>query len=70
MTIAEWLQLAKEGGGILSPFLIAALIWLNMDRNRLIADCRSDRAKIDDLSERLLTITAELKTFLFSERKA
>lgn len=70
MTVAEWFSLAEKGGAYISPLLMAAIFWLNNDRNRLIAENKLKDERLVRLSDRLLTVTAELKTFLFHERRA
>jgi hypothetical protein len=70
MNLEWWFQLAKEGGGYLSPFLLAAIIWLNMDRKRLIEDNNKRSERLEALADRIITVSTELKTYLFSERKA
>lgn len=66
----QWFQWAKEGGAYVAPFLLGALIWLNIDRARLIAENKEKDDRLIVLAERIITLTAELKTYLFSERKA
>jgi hypothetical protein len=69
----QWLQWAKEGGAILSPFLLGALFWMNSDRNRLI-DALKDKdtllqAKDDrlaSLSERTIVVFTEIRTILLN----
>jgi hypothetical protein len=70
MNLDWWFQLAKEGGGYLSPFLLGAIIWLNMDRKRLIDDNAKKDQRLEALSDRIITVATELRTYLFSERKA
>lgn len=71
----QWYQWAKDGGTILSPFLLGALVWMDAERRRLIASNKDkdDRLfekddKLVSLSERTLVILAEIKTFLFRGR--
>ncbi len=68
----QWIAWAKEGGAILSPFLVGALFWMNSDRLRLLESLASKDAllkekddKLASLSERTLVFMAEIKTFLF-----
>ena len=49
---------------------LGALIWLNADRNRLLASLDLKSKEVKDLAERVITIATELKVFLFNERKA
>jgi hypothetical protein len=69
----QWFQWAKEGGAILSPFLLGALVWMNADRNRLITACKDKDDKLSEkddklasLSERTLVTLTEIRTFLFN----
>lgn len=48
---------------------MGAVLWLNTDRNRLIADLKVKDAQVMDLAKQVLTVSAELKTYLFNERK-
>lgn len=70
MEIAQWFALVKEGGIYVAPLLLGAIFWLNADRNRLIQDNKLKDERLLDLSERSIAVAAELKTFLFNERKA
>ncbi len=64
----DWIAWAKEAGAYVSPLLMAALFWLNVDRNRLISENKEKDGKLSDLSERTITVMTELRTFLFSGR--
>lgn len=64
-----WLTLAKEGGPYVAPFLLAAIVWLNIDRNRLIAENKQKDERLVHLSEQSIALAAELRMFLFNERK-
>lgn len=70
MSIEWWLQKIQDGGGIAAVLEFGALVWLNVDRNRLIASLKAKSEKLDNLSERLIVVTTELKMFLFNERRA
>lgn len=70
MSTEWWLQKVQEGGGIAAVLELAALIWMNIDRNRLIAELKERSDKLESLADRLIVVSTELKTFLFSERKA
>ncbi|CAN7372184.1 hypothetical protein LJR220_003316 [Bradyrhizobium sp. LjRoot220] len=70
MTIEWWLQKVQEGGGIAAVLELAALIWMNFERKRLIGEVKEKSDKVDALAERLIVVATELKTFLFSERRA
>jgi hypothetical protein len=64
----DWLGYLREG----SPYalLLGAVYWLNAERVRLLSELKDRDAKIEALAERVLTLTAEIKTFLFTERKS
>lgn len=66
----DWIAWAKEAGAYVSPLLMAAIIWLNVDRNRLLSENKIKDDRITDLAERVLVVATELKTYLFNERKA
>ena len=66
----DWITWAKEAGVYISPLLMGAIFWLNTDRSRLLADIKQKDARLEDLAERLIIVSTELKVFLFSERKA
>lgn len=68
MTLEWWLQAVKDGGAIAAVLELGALIWLNIDRNRLIEENKSKDTRLDNLSERTITVLTELKTFLFNVR--
>lgn len=48
---------------------MGAVLWQELDRKRLIADNKALDARVYDLAGQILTITAELKMYLFNERK-
>lgn len=48
---------------------MGALLWQERERQRLVADNKALDARVYDLAERVLSITAELKMYLFNERK-
>ena len=54
----------------ISPLLLASTLWLNEDRKRLIAENKQKDDHLVSLSERSLTVFAEVRTFMFNERKA
>jgi hypothetical protein len=69
MPIEWWFDMVAKGGAIAAVLELGALLWMNADRNRLIADLKAETAKVEALAERVIVIAAELKTFLFNERK-
>lgn len=68
MTLEWWFQVVKDGGAIAAVLLLGALIWMNIDRNRLIDELKVKDEKLVSLSERTITILTELRTFLFNVR--
>lgn len=69
----DWITYAKEAGAYISPLLMGALIWLELDRRRLLESLGKKDAllaekddKLVSLSERTLVTMAEIKTFLFN----
>lgn len=70
MTIEQWFAFVKEAGAYISPLLLGALIWMDRDRKRLIAENMKKDDRLVDLSERSIAVATELKVFLFNERKA
>lgn len=65
----DWITWAKEAGAYISPLLMAAVFWLNADRVRLIEENKLKDGRLQDLAERLIIVSTELKVFLFNERK-
>ena len=65
----DWITWAKEAGVYISPLLMAALLWLKADRDRLLEDIKLKDERLADLAERLIVVSTELKVFLFNERK-
>jgi hypothetical protein len=65
----DWITWAKEAGVYIAPLLMGAVLWQELERKRLIADNKALNSQVYDLAERVLTIAAELKTYLFNERK-
>lgn len=70
MEIAQWFSLVKEGGAFVAPLLLGAILWLNQDRKRLIEENKLKDERLVSLSEQSIALAAELKLFLFNERKA
>lgn len=69
----DWITFAKEAGAYISPLLMAAILWLVTDRNRLLDSLSKKDSviaekdeKLQSLSERTLVTMTEIKTFLFS----
>jgi hypothetical protein len=69
MDIPSWFALVKDGGAYVAPLLLGAIFWLNQDRNRLIAENKAKDERLVILSEQSIAVAAELKMFLFTERR-
>jgi hypothetical protein len=72
MTVEWWFQKVQEGGAIAAVLLLGALIWMNVDRKRLLAALELKDELIAKKDNDLLAISketsvllAEVKTFLF-----
>lgn len=70
MGIEWWFAKVWEGGAYCAVLELAAILWLLKDRATLVADLRATSAKVENLAERLMVVTTELRVFLFNERKA
>lgn len=68
MSLEWWFQAVKDGGAVAAILELGALIWLNLDRNRLIDENKSKDDQLASLSERTVVVMTEIKTFLFSGR--
>jgi hypothetical protein len=65
----DWITWAKEAGVYIAPLLMGAVLWQETERRRLLAENRSLNTQVYDLAERVITISVELKTYLFNERR-
>ncbi len=65
----DWLSYVKEGGIYCAPLLLMAVLWMNTERLRLLKELKEQDNKVHALAERVITITTEMKTFLFHERR-
>lgn len=61
MPIADLIELCKAGGGILAPFLLLALIWMNGERKEAVSDAKESNSKLRELSEKTIVLLTELK---------
>lgn len=68
MTLEWWFQVVKDGGAVAAILELGALVWLNIDRNRLISENKAKDTQLASLSERTITVMTELRTFLFNAR--
>lgn len=69
MTIEWWLAFMERAGTVAAVLEFGALLWLNADRNRLVADLKLKSAEVSDLAKQVITVATELRVFLFNERK-
>lgn len=72
MSMEWWVAFVKEGGMYCAVLELGALLWLNVDRKRLLESLSAKDVllkekddKLASLSERTLVFMAEIKTFLF-----
>jgi hypothetical protein len=65
----DWFSYVKAGGAYCAPLLLGALYWMNTERVRLLKELKERDIKMEALAERVVTISTEMKTFLFHERK-
>jgi hypothetical protein len=65
----DWVTYVKEGGAWCAPLLLTAIYWLNTERLRLLEEAKVRDQKLEELSDKAITVMAELKMFLFTERK-
>jgi hypothetical protein len=65
----DWMAYVKEGGAWCAPLLLMAIYWLHAERSRLLEEVKIRDDKLEALSDRALTVMAEMRTFLFTERK-
>lgn len=63
----DWLDYVRSAGGAVAPLLLGALFWMDRERRRLLAELSQRDTRLADLTERLITVTVELRT-LFSKR--
>lgn len=63
------LSIAQKGGAYVSPLLLLGLVMVLRDRQRLIDTLKTKDDQIMSLAERIITVSTELKLFLFTERK-
>lgn len=64
----DWFDLAQKGGAYIAPFLLAALIWMTHDRNRLLTRLEAKSEKVEDMAERMIVVMTEVKG-LFGGRR-
>lgn len=68
MSLPELIEYVKSGGGIISPLLLLALIWMNGERKDAVSKADDANLKLADLSERTMVLLTEIK-FLFGQNK-
>ena len=65
MTLEWWFDFIQRAGGVAAVLELGALLWMNVDRKRLLDALEVKDKQLSDLSERTMVLLAELKTFLF-----
>lgn len=65
----DWITWSKEAGVYISPLLMGAVLWQEVERRRLLGENKAKDVQIMSLAERVLVVSTELKTYLFNERK-
>lgn len=66
----DWLvNYVREGGGYCAVLELLAIGWLLKEHTRLTRENKSLDDRVFKLAEIVITISTELKTFLFNERK-
>lgn len=65
MTIEILLAYIDKAGTVAAVLELGALIWLAKDRARILDSLTAECKKSDDLAEKVITIVAELRMFLF-----
>lgn len=72
MNTEWWVAFVSEGGKYCAVLELAAIIWLNVDRKRLLESLSAKDVllkekddKLLSLSERTIVSITEIKTFLF-----
>jgi hypothetical protein len=74
MTSEALLAFVREGGAYCAPLLLLAILWLELDRRRLLKSL-SDKdeiiavkdAKIESLSERVIEVATAVRTLLIGK---
>lgn len=77
MTTADFFQYVKDGGAYCAPLLLAALLWLNSERIRLLGELKTATDKIEaksdkleSLAERTVVILTEFKGLMTGRKEA
>lgn len=77
MTLEALYALVREGGAYCAPLLLGGMLWLELDRRRLLRSLsKKDEviaakdAKIESLAERIIEVTTAVRTFLSLNRGA
>ena len=64
------IQFVRDGGQYCAVLELFAIGFLLADRGRLLKTLREKDGEIRELSKIIITVSTELKTWLFSERRA
>jgi hypothetical protein len=65
----DWITWSKEAGVYISPLLMGAVLWQEVERRRLLGENKAMAAQVMALAERVISVSTELKMYLFNERK-
>lgn len=65
----DWFAFVERAGAIAAVLELGALLWLNIDRNRLLTDLKEERGKVEKMAERVIELATDIRTYLFNERK-
>jgi len=66
----DWLvNYVREGGGYCAVLELLAIGWLLKEHARLTRENKELDARVFDLAKVIITISTELRMFLFNERK-
>lgn len=63
------IQFVREGGSYCAVLELFAIGFLLRDRGRLLTTLKEKDVEIKSLAERIITISTELRNFLFTERR-
>lgn len=65
VTVDVVLAYIDKAGSVAAVLELGALIWLAKDRSRILDSLTAECQKSDALAEKVITIVAELRMFLF-----
>lgn len=70
MSQEQIFDFVRQGGAYCAPLLLLALYWLSREYRRVQSENKEKDKQLLDLSMQIVTVTTEIKVFLFQERKA